>query len=214
MRIEPAQDEAARVIFPIALPAAGRTGTSPPQVLPTRGRTIGPMVFNRVFSPAECASIIRYGARFKLRRGRMTDARPDCRRSDIAWLNPCDETTWLYERVADTFRAVNHWYKFKLVGFVEPLQFTVYHAGDGFSWHFDTGPGPGSTRKLSMTIQLTDGDDYQGGSLEFCATDPLRFSRELGTIIVFPSFLPHRVLTVTRGIRHALVAWGHGPAFR
>ena len=36
----------------------------------------------------------------------------------------------------------------------------------------------------------------------------------IGNAIVFPSYIAHRVLPITSGMRHALVAWIHGPAFR
>jgi PKHD-type hydroxylase len=172
------------------------------------------MVFSSTFSLAECGLILEYAARLKLRRGRIMDAGPECRRSEVGWFDQGPDTTWIYDKLASIFRAVNRWYQYDLVGFVEKLQFTVYNAGDEFRWHLDTGSGPTSTRKLSMSVQLSDGDQYDGGQLEFCGTKPMSFSRERGTVIVFPSFLPHRVCTLTRGVRHALVAWAHGPPFR
>ena len=36
---------------------------------------------------------------------------------------------------------------------------------------------------------------------------------EEGSIIVFPSFLQHRVAPITKGIRYSLVAWFLGPPF-
>ena len=34
--------------------------------------------------------------------------------------------------------------------------------------------------------------------------------RQKGTVIVFPSFLQHRVTEITEGQRHALVGWREG----
>ncbi len=172
------------------------------------------MLFAGAFSAKECRKILDCGARLTLRRGGLLNAHADYRRSSVGWLEPQDDTVWIYEKLATTFRAVNQWYRYELVGFVEPLQFTVYDVGDEFGWHLDTGPGQASTRKLSISVQLTDGREYEGGTLEFCATDPLGYSRDVGTSIVFPSFLPHRVRKLTRGVRRVLVAWMHGPAFR
>jgi hypothetical protein len=82
-------------------------------------------------------------------------------------------------------------------------------------------------RKLSMTCQLTDGSEYTGGELEFDFRnyDPhmrdeakhLRRAKEIlpkGSIIVFPSFVWHRVKPVTSGTRYSLVVWHLGRPFK
>ena len=38
--------------------------------------------------------------------------------------------------------------------------------------------------------------------------------RQKGTIIIFPSFIRHRVTPVTKGVRKSLVVWVDGPRFR
>jgi len=42
---------------------------------------------------------------------------------------------------------------------------------------------------------------------------PIGQIRKQGTVIVFPSFLKHRVTEVTRGKRYSLVQWLNGPDF-
>ena len=37
--------------------------------------------------------------------------------------------------------------------------------------------------------------------------------RQKGVCIIYPSFLPHRVTKVTKGTRHAIVGWIHGPTY-
>jgi len=44
--------------------------------------------------------------------------------------------------------------------------------------------------------------------------EPASMSRDLGTMVIFPSYVPHRVVPVTSGTRKALVVWAAGPAFR
>ena len=39
-------------------------------------------------------------------------------------------------------------------------------------------------------------------------------SRALGSALMLPSFVLHRVAPVTRGERYSLTLWSHGPAFR
>jgi PKHD-type hydroxylase len=72
-------------------------------------------------------------------------------------------------------------------------------------------------RKLSMTIQLSEPNEYEGGEFEidpeFGVLDQAVI-KQRGTVLVFPSFLRHRVAPVTSGIRRSLVCWAEGPKFR
>jgi len=105
-----------------------------------------------------------------------------------------------------------------------------------YDWHCDSWektydqpktPSHGKIRKLSMTCQLTDGSEYKGGELEFDfrqyspqmrdEAQHLRKATEIlpkGSIIVFPSFLWHRVKPVTQGVRYSLVVWHLGYPFK
>lgn len=83
---------------------------------------------------------------------------------------------------------------------------------DHFGLHRDLGPA-NSTRKLSFSVQLSDESDYVGGDLVFPGGG-VRAPRQRGSLTVFPAFLPHQVTTMHSGIRHSLVGWVHGPAFR
>ena len=117
----------------------------------------------------------------------------------------------------------------------EYCQFTKYKLNQYYDWHCDSndkpyeteGPDNGKIRKLSMTCQLTDGSEYTGGELEFDFRnyDPhmreedkhLRRAKEIlpkGSIIVFPSFVWHRVKPVTKGTRYSLVMWNLGYPFK
>ena len=69
-----------------------------------------------------------------------------------------------------------------------------------------------------MTVLLND--NYEGGELEFatynkekCKITVPEFNR-IGSIVVFPSAMEHRVTPVTKGIRHSLVVWFLGPPFK
>ena len=76
----------------------------------------------------------------------------------------------------------------------------------------------GKVRKLSMAIILNE--DYEGASFEFAtlgngaSTIYTPDFNKLGSIIVFPSFLVHRVKPVTKGTRYAAVCWFLGPPFK
>jgi len=99
------------------------------------------------------------------------------------------------------------------------MQFTEYHASKmgHYDWHHDVNWSEDNTtdRKLSVTVQLSDPLEYEGGVFEFseCPT-PDDSSRKKGTVLVFPSYLKHRVLPVTKGTRRSLVAWFEGPRWQ
>ena len=105
------------------------------------------------------------------------------------------------------------------VGFDAEIQFTEYHATEGgkYDWHHDVDwNNEGETdRKLSLTVQLSDPSDYEGGDFEFAEVEQLPdFAKQQGTVMVFPSFYAHRVTPVTSGVRRSLVAWFSGPKWR
>ena len=107
-----------------------------------------------------------------------------------------------------------NFYNFDLTDLESP-QFAVYNEGNHYQWHQDMYLNeifPDMFhRKLSMTIQLSDGDDYEGGDFEIGDSSWAEYDKELfrqkGTIITFPSFMKHRVTPVTKGTRYSLVSW-------
>jgi len=139
-------------------------------------------------------------------------AREDLRRGKVSWVNDRILRKRLWRLVQDINRE---FFQFELEGILEPLQYAVYESGDHFGWHVDAVAGQKPFRKLSLSIQLSAETDYDGGDLQMqlgCWTLPM--PKGLGDVIAFPTWLPHRVEPVTRGIRHALVVWAHGPAWK
>lgn len=145
------------------------------------------------------------------------------RSSKIRWIPLATENTNLINLLYDKFDYANR-YCFGLdIHRIYDIQYTEYHAEDkGFyNEHMDTffGEGEKQHRKLSMTIQLSDSKDYEGGDFIFndgCvnihpAQEELRMK---GTVLVFPSIFLHQVNPVTKGIRKSLVSWIEGPAWR
>ena len=102
-----------------------------------------------------------------------------------------------------------------------PCQFARYNVGDFYDYHQDSGHSEidyeKETRKISMTVQLSDPDSYEGGEFYFYNGDkdeeepPIQ---EQGSIICFDSRMWHRVAPVTKGIRYSLVSWILGPPFQ
>ena len=105
----------------------------------------------------------------------------------------------------------------------EMIQYTQYNEGDYYNWHTDMdicdiNEPDQLVRKLSFTLQLTNNDEYTGGDLEFADFDDstYRFSvpKSRGTVIVFDSRTPHRVLPIKSGVRKSLVGWVVGKRWR
>ena len=83
-------------------------------------------------------------------------------------------------------------------------------------YHIDIGPYPFNQRKLSFSLLVNDPSEYEGGQLEIWK-DHSEFTpipKDFGTIAVFPSFLPHKVTTMTKGIRKAFVGFIGGPPYK
>ena len=199
--------------------------------------------FKSAVPPKVCDDIIRYALQKKETRGLTAGyddkklTRKDVknlqkkRKSDLVWLND----DWIYKEVIPYIKAAN-----KMAGwnyewdYSEQCQFTKYKLNQYYDWHCDSwdkpyqrkegDPDNGKIRKLSMTCQLTDGSEYEGGELEFDFRnhDPdkkpnIKTCKEIlpkGSLIVFPSFVWHRVKPVTKGIRYSLVMWSLGYPFK
>ena len=170
------------------------------------------------FSPEECTEIIRLSKQVPERMavtgdglgGRTTERR----QSRLREIYPHASTNWIFAKLEAALQQLNkQQYRFDVQGFFEGAQIYEYPTGGYLDWHMDIAKGYMSNRKLSMSVQLSDGADYDGGDLEFMdfeETGP----RGIGDLIVFPAFLQHRVSKLTRGARYAWVSWVHGPSYR
>ena len=151
------------------------------------------------------------------------------RNSNIVWL----DDFWIYKEIQPYINVAN-----KNAGWnfewdhSESCQFTKYSKNQFYDWHCDSFEVPyntpndincnGKIRKLSVTISLSDPKDYKGGELEFqfrnkVDPNPTQKCLEImprGSIVVFPSFVWHRVKSVTKGIRYSLVIWNLGKPFK
>ncbi len=180
-----------------------------------------PLEIPAVFTPEECRRIVAAALD-----GRFEDAalvggvRADnARRSRLFWLDEENESAWTFRRLLDTFAQANReHFEFILDEFAERMQVAWYgaEAGGFFDWHVDFGDGPNAARrKLTMVVQLSEGESYEGGNLETNADGVVRqASRQIGSALCFPSFVLHRVTPVMKGERYSLTLWAHGPAFR
>lgn len=142
---------------------------------------------------------------------------PNIRRSKILFLPTHSDTKWVYNKLGSVINQINQeTFNFHLTS-LQSIQYTEYHAEDQGTYedHLDWQPNVIWPRKLSLCIQLTDGEDYDGGDLVIKpASKFLTASRTKGDAVIFPSFLLHGVTPVTRGLRKSLVVWADGPEWK
>lgn len=143
-------------------------------------------------------------------------AREDLRKSRIMFLKPGAQTDWIYDKLGNACISINsRRFQFDIRGFQTELQLASYGEENFFDWHMDFGTGDVSNRKLSISVQLCDPDEYEGGDLQFMINHEIFTApRTKGTAIIFPSFALHRVTKVTKGTRMSIVGWIAGPPYR
>jgi len=148
------------------------------------------------------------------------------RDSNVSWVND----QWIYEILQARMDEANQRAGWNFDwDWCEDLQFTVYKPGQYYHWHADqsaetypenhfNGNFKEKYRKLSVILHLSDPKDFEGGELEFdMGRNDTRICSEIkpqGSIVVFPSFVYHRVHPVTAGTRYSLVMWTLGKPFR
>lgn len=137
---------------------------------------------------------------------------------DIAYINTAPHSKWLYELLFPlALQANEKLFHFDIDIVTDAIHYVIYPEDGGhLDWHMDIGAYGANRRKLAMTVQLSDPSEYDGGEFEIWlgGSEPTIVPREKGDVIVFPSFLMHRVKPITRGQRKCLVFWTGGRPFR
>jgi predicted 2-oxoglutarate/Fe(II)-dependent dioxygenase YbiX len=141
----------------------------------------------------------------------------EIRRSQVVMLGAESKYDWIYDRLWAAAQECNRqFFCVDIAGVETNVQLARYDSTDrGFyDWHTDFA-GLRPLRKISISIQLSRPEDYDGGDLELLfGTAPQRLDKARGSFLAFPSFMLHRVTPVTRGTRWSLVAWILGRRWR
>tara|TARA_Y100001973_G_C5192606_1_gene331988 strand:+ start:1978 stop:2604 length:627 start_codon:yes stop_codon:yes gene_type:complete len=199
--------------------------------------------FQSVIPERICDDIVRLGHQLKdqmavtggfgdkkLNKSQVKDLKKR-RDSNIVWMND----RWIFKEIQPYVHRANqlagwnfewHW--------SESCQFTKYSKGQYYNWHCDSwdkpyqrenkeDPSHGKIRKLSVTVSLSDPKEYKGGELEFDLKDGAPGKKHIvkcneilpkGSLVVFPSFVWHRICPVKKGERNSLVIWNLGWPFK
>lgn len=147
----------------------------------------------------------------------------EIRKSNIKWIPQTPEWGWLYRKLMRMAKEANDalWH-FDITHLPEAIQYTEYEATElgKYDWHQDIGDDNTSIRKISMTIQLSESDDYEGGDLciwrggESLEKGLVHCPRGAGNVVIFPSYMYHAVKPVTKGTRKSFVLWLGGGHYK
>lgn len=174
-----------------------------------------------VFTSQELERIIVIGKRLLPQRAETGGSGKDClnhRRSFVSWIGANSETDWIFKKLTDLVIENNNQFWNYDLDKIERLQFTQYLSEENGTYHAHVDPMNWSNshnRKLSMSLQLSDPSEYEGGEVILHNShEPTFVPKERGMAVFFPSHTLHEVTPVTKGIRYSLVAWIHGPNLR
>ena len=202
------------------------------------------IVYPEAVSAELCDKIVLTGEKIDPKPGKVAtengfDVNTDKRSDKIAIIPHHTDTKWLYDELWEIVLEINRQNWGYNIEALEELQYSQYFKDHFFGWHRDTidtvgrlskSNRPDLTRKISLSIQLSDPTEYSGGGLELNqnemgdpetpdTSDTKTRSGEIdiremaasrGSIIAFPSIIRHRVSPIRHGCRKALVAWVGG----
>ena len=163
-----------------------------------------------------CDQIIDLSEKTNYKRGLIDNGSEEGRNVDMKFLyenshNWINALTCGYALYAN---CKNYQYKLSNCIDREGVQLSHYKVGQYYDKHVDFNGSPkskGYTRKLSMSIQLSDKNSYEGGDLiVYYGGEQYIAPKSKGTVFVFDSRLTHEVTPIISGERYSLVKWFHG----
>jgi PKHD-type hydroxylase len=177
-----------------------------------------------LFSTKELDAMVRLGDGLAMEKAELSSGGAgyeNIRCTKVAWVPRGAETETLYRRMEEAVLHLNaRFFHFDLSG-LAMFQYALYGGPEGghFDWHKDYGrdrADPGQEpRKLTLSLQLSEGSDYQGCDLQVRGGNQIDTApRTRGTLIAFPANVLHQVTPISAGVRRALVIWAVGPEFR
>tara|TARA_A100001201_G_C4089047_1_gene201476 strand:- start:556 stop:1182 length:627 start_codon:yes stop_codon:yes gene_type:complete len=198
--------------------------------------------FKKALPERFCDELVRYGKEKNHKMGTIGDYEIDTitkkqikdlkkkRDSNVSFVSD----PWIHREILPFVHEANKkaGWNFKIDS-NESFQFTKYKKDQFYDWHCDSFFEPfsnhvmpwlnGKVRKLSVTVSLSDPSEYEGGELQFDFRNGVdknvsniftcKEIKEKGSLVVFPSFIWHRVKPVKKGVRYSLVIWHCGLPF-
>lgn len=184
--------------------------------------------FKSYFTKEECEKIIGDASKLPSQdavvgvNGINTGLDTSIRKSKVRFISDKDPNfTWLFDKMWKTAIEANKDFFDIHISKLEFIQFAEYDSSyEGeYKEHHDVfwlNNDPYYHRKLSGIVQLSDPNQYEGGSFEITETiNPIdKDIAEQGSVVYFPSMLRHKANKVTKGVRYSLAVWFEGPKWR
>jgi len=180
------------------------------------------VVYDGPFSNSELDIICSHWDQQPSERGRD---KGNYRISDINWIHISNDTAWIFDKLNPTLEKMNDdHFQYNLTGY-DHIQYSTYSAEKNgrYDWHMDMAfnllpAQQPENRKMSVSLMLNqEGLDFEGGEFEVNGSSERRAEKVMlnkGQLVMFPSFLIHRVAPVTKGTRKSLVIWVLGPKLK
>jgi len=174
-----------------------------------------------IFTTEQCQLIINAGRSEPVQNGQIGGGNAGVidtktRTSHISWI-PFNKMPEMYSTLEQIVNKTNNnHFGFDGIQITEQAQYTEYPAGGFYDWHMDSdinGINEPPVRKISMTCLLSHESEFEGGGLELVSDGKIAKPKQ-GHAIFFASYIRHRVIPITKGIRKSLVMWFGGPSFK
>ena len=133
------------------------------------------------------------------------------RSTKISWISAKEILLPLKDKILETNKSKD--WNFTVTGMF-PFQYSVYNKNDHYDWHIDRRPVHQGEDEKKLSFSLILNENYEGGELEFKdSKENMSLNLNKGDMVIFPSFLEHRVKPVLNGTRISLVGWMVGPKY-
>ena len=133
--------------------------------------------FEEYFNDNEINKILKISEKYETVDGEVSkNIDKSYRTSNIKWLPENKETEWIYDDLKVLVKKANEkMWNFDLIGLGENIQIGEYSYEDNghYDWHLDIGEKC-NFRKISVSVQLSDPKDYDGGDLQFYTNRNIR----------------------------------------
>jgi PKHD-type hydroxylase len=95
------------------------------------------------------------------------------------------------------------------------LNINTYEKGQEYNWHIDATYEQASDIKLTVLLNISN-IEYSGGNFVIFQSGEHKIEQfdKPGTILVFPSYIPHKVTPVLSGTRQTLTWFLEGPNWK
>ena len=119
-----------------------------------------------------------------------------------------EENQWIFDRIKKWTDNLNMGLVWKSTPFAT---FRRYREGDFFIKHTDDLNSDSIIKKrgvrvLTIGIQLSDEDEYEGGDfLVWDKDEEITVSKKIGNAIMYSTYVPHEVKEIKKGMRTSLI---------